>query len=152
VTAAAPALAYVTNLRTNETTQYDNYPFRWIVRAWGRVYGVGPGGLYRLEGDTDNGAPIAATVETRPHLLGTPAMKFVPVVWISGAAPLRVRGIADGQVLPAKQTRVLRAIRRAELGKGTRGRVWAWQFENLNGGRIALRTVDPEVIPSGRKI
>lgn len=149
---ASAGLAYVTNLRTNETTRYDNYPFRWIVRAWGRVYGVAADGLYRLEGETDAGAPISATVETRPHLLGTPNMKFVPVVWISGSAPLLVRGIADGRVLPGKPTRVLRAIRRAELGKGTRGRVWAWRIENVDGGRMALRTVDPQVIASGRRI
>lgn len=44
--------------KTYPVTRFADYPFTQIVRHGTEYYGVAPTGLYRLGGDTDNGAAI----------------------------------------------------------------------------------------------
>ncbi len=63
--------AYAVNLnhsdpvgQTDEVTRYTNYPFTHIVRYRNSYFGAGPGGLYLLEGITDDGQAIDYAVKT----------------------------------------------------------------------------------------
>jgi hypothetical protein len=49
---------WAVNTRTNAVTEYLNYDFQSFALMDNRYIAAGPGGLYELDGDTDNGALI----------------------------------------------------------------------------------------------
>jgi hypothetical protein len=49
---------WAVNTRTNAITEYLNYDFRSFASMGNRYIAAGPGGLYELDGDTDDGAVI----------------------------------------------------------------------------------------------
>jgi hypothetical protein len=49
---------WAVNTRTNAITEYLNYDFRSFASMGNRYIAAGPGGLYELDGDTDDGALI----------------------------------------------------------------------------------------------
>lgn len=69
---------------TDELTAYSNFPFTAIVRFKDEYYASGPGGLFRIGGDSDNGAPIAFTVETHQTDFDTGNLKTVESLYVSG--------------------------------------------------------------------
>lgn len=50
--------------QTDEVTRYTNYPFTHIRRYKNSYFGAGPGGLYLLQGTTDDGQAIDYAVKT----------------------------------------------------------------------------------------
>lgn len=73
--------AYAVNLQHNsdkandEVTRYTNYPFNQVVRYQGHYYGVGPSGMFLLEGTVDVATPIPWTFKTTPNDLDSPMQK-----------------------------------------------------------------------------
>lgn len=68
----------------DEVTRYTNFPFTQIVRYQNSYFGVSAAGLYLLEGVTDNGAPINASIETHKTDFGKPELKAVVAAYFGG--------------------------------------------------------------------
>lgn len=68
-------LQYAKNEGGLEVTRYTNYPFTKIVRFGPHYYGVAADGLYRLEGEDDDGQPIRWALGTATMDFKTPARK-----------------------------------------------------------------------------
>lgn len=69
---------------TDEMTRYTDFPFTHIVRYQNSYFGVAAGGLYLLEGTTDDGAEINYAVQTAKTDFGTPEKKTVTYVYFGG--------------------------------------------------------------------
>lgn len=82
--------AYSTNLRTdiegggNEMTRLTNFPFLRVLKFNDWYYGLAADGLYRIEGDRDDGSPIRWEVSTGTTDFGARELKHVPSVYVGG--------------------------------------------------------------------
>jgi hypothetical protein len=81
--------AYAVNLShrneaPDEVTRYTNFPFTHIVRYQNSYFGVASGGLYLLEGTTDDGAPISYAVRTCIDDLEVAEKKTAASVYLAG--------------------------------------------------------------------
>lgn len=59
-----PYVGLAMNATTRAMSEYDAFNYNSLAWYNGRLYGAGPAGLYRLEGATDAGNPIAAYFRT----------------------------------------------------------------------------------------
>src|SRR5215472_9227740 len=58
VSPSGTTTTWAVNTRTNAVTEYINYDFRSFTRMGDRYIAAGGGGLYELDGDTDDGTAI----------------------------------------------------------------------------------------------
>lgn len=58
VSPSGTTTTWAVNTRTNAVTEYMNYDFRSFTRMGDRYIAAGGGGLYELDGDTDDGTAI----------------------------------------------------------------------------------------------
>lgn len=150
------AMGWVMNTNTFGMTRYAGLPFTSMAVVGGRVLGLGAGGLYELAGDSDDGAPVVATVSTGFSSLGDDSLKRVPTVHLFGAVPedmalsVGVYGAHKGTFTYTVAGRTSDAPRgfRANLGKGLASVYWKFTFANKNGARFDINTIDADVAPS----
>lgn len=82
---AAVYQAWAMNLSNKGVSQFTNFPFRQMTRAFDRYSMVGfDGNLYDLGGDTDNTVPINWRLRTGISDLNTRGLKGVLGVYIDG--------------------------------------------------------------------
>lgn len=85
-------------------------------------------GLYRLEGDTDNGSAIVATIETAALDFETSSIKQIPAVLLgTNGTDLILKVTTDGSEsalykISGKPSRL--GTKHIKLGKGLKGRYW----------------------------
>jgi len=144
------AYAYVMNLVTEETTRYTQYDFMYIVRLMGQYYGVKNDGLYLLEGASDNGSPINAKVRTKDMSLGTQSLKRVPYIYLDTEDALNTTTIVEGQTVSTYSSSF--GGRRTRLARGPKGKYWAFEVSNVDGGPMRLSGLSPVVEKLKRKI
>jgi len=132
-------------------THYTNFPFDRMVRFNDKYYGVAADGLYELNGDTFDGAPIVATVQTVPTDFGAFELKRPFSLYMGGrvGADFRVSVVAaetktySHNYLPVQKqgARNYRTL----FGKGERARYLAYAFTNTDGGDFELDDITPEI-------
>jgi len=144
------SVAYAINIKTMETTQYIGYDFDYIVRLGGEYYGIKPSGLYRLSGNDDDGLPIDATIRTNETDFNTSKLKHVPYVYIDTEDQTTLSTLVDG-VLSASQLSVFNG-RRTKLSRGSKGRYWAFEISNVNGGNMRVGAIEPIVDVLKRRV
>lgn len=69
---------WVLNADTLAVTRYTGLPFRQVAMFGTTALAVGPNGLYRLTGSTDQSAAITAQLETGLHDFDTALLKRMP--------------------------------------------------------------------------
>jgi len=154
--ASMATMAWVMNTESFAMARYTSLPFKSMAMVQGRVLGLGDGGLYELAGDTDLGAPVNAFVTTGRSMLGTPAVKRLPAVYITGAVAGQldltaiVYGAHKGAFTYSMVAREADAPRghRIQLGKGLASVYWKFTFANKDGARFDIDTVKADVAPS----
>jgi len=144
------SVAYAVNIKSMETTSYTGYGFDYIVRLAGSYYGVKPDGLYLLEGNDDNGSPIDATIRTNETDFGTSHLKQVPYVYIDTESQTTLSTIVDN-LFNASELSVFNG-RRTQLSKGSKGRYWAFEIKNVNGGLMRVGAIEPNVNKLKRRV
>ena len=157
--AVQQVLTQVTNLLTNSAVLYEQYPFNSFAEFGGRYLAAGPGGLYQIDsGDSDTGVAIDARFKSGESDFGSEFIKTVPYVYCSMRAKgnLTVRVFVDENdpleyVLTPLEVETIRQ-RRAELGKGLRGKYWAFEVENTDGCDFDIDAVNLMVLPASRRI
>lgn len=140
---------YTMNTRLAAVSEYENYPFTSLAMIGGRRYGAGEGGVFRLEGEDDDGDPIAAHIRT--GYLNFDMLTRVPNAWIgytsTGELRLKVH-TTDGGVrkenwyrMKARPNTGSPEETRFDIAKGLIGTYWAFEIENLDGADFELDIV-----------
>lgn len=135
-------VGYAMNLRNAGMVKYDNFPFTQMATVGGVPLGIGPEGLYRLEGDTDAGAPIRSRVRTGLTDFGTPMLKHVLNSYLGytadGALVIKVITTDGGRkaerwfkLEPREASSPVEG--RFDIAKGLVGLYWGFELVNVDG-------------------
>ena len=117
---------WVVNQNSLASSQYKNFNFNSMAVLKGMHYGADETGIFELNGYTDDGAQIEASITTGVDDFGVHTKQSVPLVYIGGntAAPMMLTALTDdGQVNEYSVPAVSQLHNeRAVLGKGLRSR------------------------------
>lgn len=153
---------YAVNLRSsiegggNEVTHYAAFPFFAVVRAHGGYFGASSSGLFRLEGDTDAGAPVAWSFRTALTDFDVPQRKRVASGYLSGRlAPQSTFTVqagerADNTYQHSTPRGATAQNYRCPFGRGMNERYYA--FGVAGRGPLEVDGLEFEVLPGQRRI
>ena len=152
-------LAQVTNLATNSAVLYEQYPYNSFAEFGGKYLAAGPDGLFQIDvGDTDTSAPIVASIKTGQTSFGSEFQKHLTSFYagMRSAGDVAVRVFVDERdpieyVLSPLDIATLKQ-RRSIMGKGMRGKYWAFEIENTGGCDFDLDTMNVGAVVSARRI
>lgn len=139
----------VMNAATRALTTYSGLDFNSLAVFNGVLYGAGEGGLYRLEGDDDDGTPITATLRTALTKIGTGKLKRVSAAYLgvttTGRLILKVIACESatgdkGEYWYELAERDASAPRtaRIKLGRGLKATYYALEMVNGDGADFDL--------------
>jgi hypothetical protein len=154
-------VGWVLNAETNAPSQYTNYSFDSMCELGGRYYGVNSSGLFLLDGDDDDGAPIEASILTGQLDFGIPELKRVEEAYIgysaSGNLVLKLIVSQSGtrteywyeanNLTPGEPTET-----KVTPGKGMRSRYFQFELTNKNGADFEIDRIDLVPIALSRRI
>lgn len=143
-------IAYVNNLKTEETTRYSNFTFDHVLKFKGKYYGIKADGIYLLEGVNDNGTQIDASFTTNKNSFGTLLLKRVPYVFLDTDTNTTLTPTVDDVVQPEYAAGY--DGKRTKLGRGINGRYWAFTIKNILGAALRLNALELEPEVMTRKI
>jgi hypothetical protein len=155
-TEVAARIGYAMNIRTGGVTEFTNFPFRAMGRAFNRYWGVGmDGNLYQMGGDLDDVAPIDWEWLSGLNDFGAWGMKAAMAVYIRGVFEngAVVKFVTDDAVREydhkAAGDYKNQKVHRVSLGRGVRTDSMAFGMYNPLGGYLELDKVTPEyrIIP-----
>ncbi len=142
-------LTWATNLRTGATTQYTQYPYTSFARRGTRYLATAEDGLYVLDGDTDNGAPIIAEMQSGfLQFAGSRFTSFKAIylgMHASGAVLFKLE-TGDGKQYTYQVVVQNMETTKVRVGKGLRARYFAFELVTT-GQDFDLDTV--EFLPIG---
>lgn len=121
-------------------SQYAGFAFSSLCRVGGVVLATGENGLFRLGGDADDGAAVAAVVEFPPMDLGEGPPSRVREVRITGdfAGEMAVDLAVDHGPAGRIAFGPLAGEGRFPVGRGSQGRRWRARLENVDGAMFVL--------------
>ena len=139
-------MAYVTNMKTAETTRYNDYGFEHVIKKNGKHYGIKPEGIYLLEGLDDDGVELAAGFTLTKNDFKSSLYKRVPYIFVDSDNDTIITPTADGVTHPDYTS--LYGGKRTKLGRGIKGRYWSFKFTNVAGGLMSIRgfEIEPELM------
>ncbi len=137
--------AWTALLETWGMSRYDRMPYNSIAEADGRLFVAG-GGLFALEGGTDDGAQIAARIQTAIRDMGQLARpRYCYAGYTSnGNVAITITGAEDGTPesytipFPVRSSVDWPTPNRVKLGRGLRSRYYRFGFENQAGADFVL--------------
>lgn len=145
---------WVMNADSTAVTTYSNFPFNSLFTYDGVPYGLTANGLYKLEGDDDDGAPINAIIATGDIDFNSPRKKNVPRAYLyitqDGGMLLKVITIFKGRrdevyyevaQRPSDMEDDL-TFRRVPLGRGAVGSWWRFELHTVDGTRFSLDSAE----------
>lgn len=153
----AQMLAYVVNANTAAVSRYQGYNFNSFAKINGKYFGASDAGIYLLDGDTDAGAPIEASVLTGHEDYGVTENKRIPVVYmgVTTTGQVRLSVTTDKgatRVYALKQKVAPLRTGRVELGKGVASRYWQWELTNMNGSDFEMESMELYPVVLTRKV
>ena len=150
---------YAMSLQGGGTTEYKEFPFNSFAKINGQYYGASEEGLFLLEGNTDNGAPIQSEFGFGEFDFGTPKMKTISYCYLgtaAGSMKMRVYSHVNGKPAGYEYKARLhgRSIRevRFDLGRGLKSTYVMPTFYNANGHDFEVDHVRFLVSNSDRRI
>lgn len=147
------------NAATGGTTEYTGFAFNSVAKIGGRYYGANEQGLFLLEGETDNGTPIAANFGFGQLDFGAAQMKTLAYCYLgtqAGKMRLTVDALVDGK--PAQYSYAARqhgaSMRgiRFDLGRGMRSTYVMPTFSNVGGQDFEVDAVRFMATASSRRV
>lgn len=141
------------------TTRYEGYEFNSYMRIGGKCYGANAEGLFLLEGDDDDGRPIAASFGFGQQDFGSPQLKTASYCYLgaaAGAMSLNVQALLNGKPAaydyPARgHGQTMREVR-FDLGRGLRSTYLTPTFSNIDGAPFEVDSVRFVINESNRRI
>jgi hypothetical protein len=144
-------------MATEAMTRYTRYPFTQIVRFGSSYYGASTDGLYLLEGDTDDGAPIAWDFELTQNDFGQPNLKRIVSSVIGGRIPplsnftLKIGERADETYSYNNAHDTTVQNYRQRFGRGVRARYLSVGMNCAQGSDFEIDSISMEVETLSRK-
>jgi hypothetical protein len=136
--------AWVMTPETKAMRSYTNYPFNSYATLGGHFIGACDTGIYRMGGDTDNGAAIRASIRTGLLNFGSLNMKSVNKAYVgatlSGSILLRVQATTTKGVDLEQTYRMVPAItgkprqHPQAVGRGFQSVYWTFELANDTDG------------------
>jgi hypothetical protein len=127
------------------TSTFEDYPFNSFGTIGGRAFGAKQDGVFRLEGDTDGGAPIRSSVSYGKQDFGTKTEKHMTRAYVgaSSTGALYLKVIAGGveHVYAARSSSAELAQQRFDVGRGIKGNYFTFELFNKNGGDFEIDSV-----------
>lgn len=145
---------YAVHLPDGGTSEYENFAFSDAVKFIEKIYLLRPDGLYRFDGDTDNGAEIEASIGLGFDETGT--RDHLPNVYLDANtdAPLVV-AVAASQGVFEYETRSEgndNRLHRADCGKGLKETKFYVFVRNTVGAAFTLFGATLNRIKGSRRI
>lgn len=139
------------------TSEYTGADFNSICRAEdGNTYLLTEAGLFRLGGDDDAGAPIAASIDLGKQDFGSPALKRTPAAYVgassTGLLALTVEVEGAEYTYPSRAASALLQQQRFDLGRGLRANWFGLTLSNTAGGDFEIADFSIDVAESARRI
>lgn len=139
-------------------TTYSGVPFNALARFNGVYLASGPGGLFVLEGGTDDGALIDAAVRLGTTSFGSMQLKRVDAMYVNYRADgdLALKVIIDEHeeydyTLVAHGHDTL-TTERVKLGRGAKGTYWQFEITNLDGADFDFDRIEPREQALSRRL
>jgi hypothetical protein len=137
---------WVVNLDTGASSQYEQYNFNSFLSLDGVDYGVASDGIYKLEGDDDNGEEIKAVAVLPKSDFGDSRIKHVPHFYagIASTGQMILKVEADGKTYyyDAKGSSETLKNQRFDIGKGLDGTYWQLTLLNRDGCDFDLDSIE----------
>ena len=147
---------WIVNLDSGGSTTYSNYAYNSFAFIGGKYYGAGPAGIFELQGDTDAGEPIRASLSLGKLDFGTATRKTVSECYVgmSGKGNLFVKVIAEGNAYIYKTRSYSDNLeqQRVKFGKGLKANYVELEIYNEEGADFEVDTVQFNVADLSRKI
>lgn len=144
-------VAWVFNTDSSSAVRYTQFPFNSLVSRAGQVFGVAADGIYLLSGDTDDGTPIEASIETGDISFDSDKDKNVQYAYVQGVqdGDLTISTVVSrGGVRALYWYDVLGrddtsddSLRRIRLGRGVRGTQWQFRIGNVDGCAFSVSSL-----------
>lgn len=138
--------AWAVNLDGFGSTTYSNFRFNSFANVGGRYFGAAMTGIHELDGDTDAGAPIRASVDFGDVSFGNSLKKTVSEAYLgmSASGHLLLKINAEGRefIYRTRSYSEHMQQQRVTLGKGLRPNYAGLQLFNEDGADFALDSVE----------
>jgi hypothetical protein len=149
--------AWVMNTRSNDTTEYTNYPFNSYAKFNNAYLGAGPSGIFVLSGPDDAGTATSWLVRTGQHDDKKPYLKRLVelLLGVRYDGTVRVRVLKDDSVgydyvLPALRSVDLQQVR-VKTGKGLRSRYFQIELSG-SGAHFELDSLQATMPVTTRRV
>lgn len=127
------------------TSTFENYGFNSFGVIGGKAFGAKADGLFLLEGDTDDGLPIQASVSYGAQDFGTKTDKRMVSAYVgaSSTGKLYLKIIAQGTeyLYAARDSSEDIQQQRFDVGRGLAGTYFTFELFNKNGGDFEIDSV-----------
>lgn len=147
---------WVVDPETGASTRYEQYGFNAFAVIDGVAYGAKRDGIYRLDGDTDDGAPVQAMVSFGKQNFGTSALKSVASAYLGASSDgnLYLKLIAEGRdyLYKARGFSEDLKLQRVDVGRGVRATYLEFELYNSDGDDFELASVEFAALPLNRRI
>jgi hypothetical protein len=146
------------NTVNKSVSEYLNYPFNSFATLGDKMLGADENGLYLLEGDDDDGSPIAATFRLALQDFKTSLLKrlIMCYVGIKFIGQINIKTVDEAESLGAARpmTSIVdkKQRLRVKFARGPRNSYWAVDISNNAGEDFNLDMVELEAVPTGRRI
>lgn len=148
--------AWALNAESGGSTRYEDFPFNSFAVIDGIAYGARESGIYRLEGDDDNGSPIPWMVRFGKQDFGTSAMKSVSNAYLGVSSTGRVFMkviVGDNEYIYASRgAHEQMKVQRIDTGHGIRASYLEFEIFNEDGDDAELASVEFVITPMSRRI
>lgn len=150
---------WVVNTTTGNSTRYEKFGFNSFARIAGKYYGAKEGGVYLLEGDTDDGADIASMIAVGKQNFGTTnrsaQMRLencYMAVASDGRLVLKVRAEGREYIYRTRSSSTELQTQRVDIGRGIRANFMEFEIWNENGDDFDIQTLEFAAVVLSRRI
>jgi hypothetical protein len=151
-----PAAAWVVNYDTSASSLYENFSFNSYAKVGEKYFGCTADGIYLLEGDDDDGAPVHASINLGKSTLGTPLQKRMADCYlgVSSADTMYLKLTVDGTpyTYVARRSGEAMQAQRVDIGKGLKANYFTFEIYNHDGCDFELDKVEFRLAELTRRI
>jgi len=146
-----------TNIKTGAATEYTNYGFDSFCSGHdGRYYGIKNGGLYLLDGDTDDGAKVDSVIDYGDLDFGASELKQITAAYAQVASGdlMELRLTQEGveyEYTARSYSEEIQA-QRFDTGRGLRANFFGVKVANTEGCDFTLDSVELAAVATSRRI
>lgn len=148
------ALQYAVNAVSGAVSRYSNFGFKQFASTSNSTYAITSDGLYKLEGASDDGDLISASIDFGASDFGTAQSKRVSSIYagISTDGQTYIRVSGDGGAEQVYKATSYGSESRAKTAKGITARHWRLRLELMDASHADLDNIEVEIGVSQRRL